>query len=81
MTHNLLEGALPAAWGQTGSFPKLQILSINNNMFTGDLPYTWGSASSFPAMRNPSSGVCVPSPRSPALWTQKEEAIPLGFQH
>jgi hypothetical protein len=56
MTHNLLDGSLPAAWGG-GAFPKLQIMSINNNDFSGNLPASWELPTTFPAMRSPGSGV------------------------
>ena len=44
-------GGLPGAWGQSGAFQQLALLTAAGNGLAGTLPASWAASGSFPQLQ------------------------------
>jgi hypothetical protein len=66
-------GTLPPDWGNSGAFPSLRLLFLQDTPFSGTLPAAWGSSVAFPALEQLQLGATVAnlsllSGTLPATW-------------
>ncbi len=69
----LAAGTLPPDWGNSGAFPSLRLLFLQDTPFSGTLPTAWGSSAAFPALEQLQLGATVAnlsllSGTLPATW-------------